>query len=260
MHDRKLILFDFDGVIMDGMDEYWYSSLMVCKRFLNSDSLPKNLNINMNVSNVFKDMRPWVKYGWEMVLLTHEIVKKNQPLDDVSKYDFLSNYQQNCQDVLKNNLWEPTILQSYLDQVRGLQISSNIETWIKLHKPFLPVLSFIKRAQEDGFKIAIISTKSNLFTSKILKQFNIFPELIFGYQEGKKVDIISNLVEEYEIFGFIEDRKKTLLNIIDNNKTSKIRCFLADWGYLKSTDKIDLHNKIKLIRLKDLKNLLANSH
>ena len=258
MHDQKLILFDFDGVIIDGMDEYWYSSLMVCKKYSNSDSLPKNLNINKKVSNIFKEIRPYVNYGWEMVLITHEIIKQNQPLDDFSKDDFLKNYQQNCRNIIKNNSWDPTFLQSYLDDVRKSQISTDLNKWINLHKPFLPVISFIKKAQAKGFKIAIISTKSNLFTSEILNQFNVIPELIFGYQAGKKVNIISNLIEKYEIIGFIEDRKKTLLNIIEHNKTSEIKCFLADWGYLRSSDRLNLPNKITLIKLKDLKNLLAN--
>ena len=259
MPNQKLILFDFDGVIVDGMNEYWYSSLMVCKKYLNSDILPMNLNINIRVSHTFKEVRPWVKYGWEMVLLTHEIIKKNDPLDDLSRNDFLRNYHQNCQDVLTKNSWEPKTLQLYLDKVRQLQISSDLDKWIDFHKPFFQVISFIQKAQEDGCKIGIISTKSSNFTSKILRRFNVYPELIFGYQDGTKLEIISNLIKEYEIIGFIEDRKKTLLKINENNKTNKIRCFLADWGYLKRSDRLELPKEIILVKLKDLKNILANS-
>tara|TARA_Y100001968_G_scaffold332814_1_gene392451 strand:+ start:1432 stop:2214 length:783 start_codon:yes stop_codon:yes gene_type:complete len=260
VQNQKLVLFDFDGVIVDGMNEYWYSSLMVCKKYLNSDALPINLNIDMKVSNTFKEVRPWVKYGWEMVLLTHEIIKKNKPLDHLSKKDFLNNYPKNCKDVLTRNSWEPDILQLYLDKVRQSQIKSDLDKWINFHNPFFKVISFIKKAQEDGFKIGIISTKSSKFTSKILNSFNVYPELIFGYEAGTKVKIISNLIKEYEIIGFIEDRKKTLLNITGNNKTNKIRCFLADWGYLKESDRLNLPRDIILIKLKDLKNILANSN
>ena len=260
MQNQKLILFDFDGVVIDGMNEYWYSSLMVCKNYLNSKLLPANLNINMRVANTFKEIRPWVKYGWEMILITHEIIKHDNPLNDSLKSDFLKNYQQNCQDLLIQNSWEIKNLQKQLDKVRELQISSDFGNWIKLHKPFLPVISFMKKSQEDGFKIGIISTKSKIFTSKILSTFNIYPELVFGYEEGNKVDIISNLIEDYEIIGFIEDRKKTLLNVKRNKSTSKIKCFLADWGYLKNTDRLNLHKEIILLKLKDLKNILANSN
>tara|TARA_Y100000589_G_scaffold245330_1_gene233050 strand:+ start:273 stop:1055 length:783 start_codon:yes stop_codon:yes gene_type:complete len=259
VQNQKLILFDFDGVIIDGIDEYWHSSLIVCKQYLNSDLIPVNLNINMSVSNTFKEVRPWVKYGWEMVLLTHEIIKNKDPLNDLSKNNFLKNYQQNCQDVLTKNSWDPTTLQRYLDKVRQLQISSDLEKWINLHEPFLQVISFMRKSQEDGFKIGIISTKNKIFTSKILSRLNIYPELIFGHQDGTKVDIVSNLIKEYEIIGFIEDRRKTLLNIIENRKTYQTKCFLAEWGYLKKSDKVNLPKEITLIKLKDLKSLLANS-
>ncbi len=260
MQSQKLILFDFDGVIIDGMNEYWYSSLMVCKKYLNSKLIPKNLNIDMKVSNTFKELRPWVKYGWEMVLLTHEIIKLNKPLNDFSKNDFLKNYHQNCQNLLAENLWEPKVLQIYLDKSRQVQISTDLDKWIELHKPFLQVIDFIKKAQKNGYKVAIISTKSSIFTSKILRKFNIYPELIFGYQDGTKVDIISNLIRHYEVIFFLEDRKKTLIDIIENKRTNTIRCLLADWGYLKKSDRIHLPKEIILIKLKDLKNLLANSN
>ena len=126
MQNQKLILFDFDGVVIDGMNEYWYSSLMVCKNYLNSKLLPANLNINMRVANTFKEIRPWVKYGWEMILITHEIIKHDNPLNDSLKSDFLKNYQQNCQDLLIQNSWEIKNLQKQLDKVRELQISSDL--------------------------------------------------------------------------------------------------------------------------------------
>ena len=259
MHNQKLILFDFDGVIIDGIKEYWYSSLIVCKQYLYSDLIPPNLNINMKVSNTFKELRPWVKYGWEMVLLTHEIIKIKEPLNELSTNNFLKNYQQSCQDVLKKNSWDSKNLQKYLDNVRQLQISADLENWINLHDPFLEVISFIKKSQENGFKIGIISTKNKLFTSNILRKFNIYPELVFGYQDGTKVKIVSNLINEYEIIGFIEDRRNTLINIIENKKTNQTKCFLAEWGYLKKSDTVNLPKEIILIKLKDLQNLLAYS-
>ena len=32
------------------------------------------------VQNTFKEIRPWVKYGWEMILIVHEIIKTENPL------------------------------------------------------------------------------------------------------------------------------------------------------------------------------------
>ena len=143
--------------------------------------------------------------------------------------------------------------------MRKFQISEDLDKWINLHEPFLPVISFIKQSQDKGFKIGIISTKNKLFTSNILRKFNIYPELVFGYQDGTKVKIVSNLINEYEIIGFIEDRRNTLINIIENKKTNQTKCFLAEWGYLKKSDTVNLPKEITLIKLKDLQNLLAYS-
>ena len=57
--------------------------------------------------------------------------------------------------------------------------------------------------------------------------------------------------------GFIEDRKKTLIDIKQNSETSEIPCFLADWGYLKKSDRYTLRNGIKLVKLGNLEKLVA---
>jgi len=36
---QKIFLYDFDGVIVDGMQEYWHSSLLACERYLNSHNI-----------------------------------------------------------------------------------------------------------------------------------------------------------------------------------------------------------------------------
>ena len=37
--EQKIFLFDFDGVIVDGMNEYWHSSLMAYEKYLNSPKI-----------------------------------------------------------------------------------------------------------------------------------------------------------------------------------------------------------------------------
>ena len=91
----------------------------------------------------------------------------------------------------------------------------------------------------------------------IRDRLNIFPEFIFGYESGTKVKIAEKLTQTYEILGFIEDRKKTLIDIKKNSETSHIPCFLADWGYLKGSDKSTLNNEIKLLKLGNLEELVA---
>jgi len=258
VHHQKLILFDFDGVIINGIDEYWFSSKLACEKYLLTNLQNLNFNKYNEVPKIFIEIRPWVKYGWEMVLLTHEILKKYEPLNHLTKNSFLENYEENCSKLLLEYSWNSIELQRCLDDARMFQIKNNFKKWISLHQPFDEVINFIKYVKDKDYQIGVISTKGKTFTSKILSTLNIFPELIFGYESGTKVDIISKLSLSYDIKGFIEDRRNTLSNILQNNKTKFIDCYLAEWGYLKGTDKIDLPQGIKLLKIKDLEDLVAN--
>ena len=257
MHSKKLFLFDFDGVIVDGINEYWRSALLACEKFLNSPDILIDQNLYKQVSNTFIETRPWVKYGWEMLIIVHEIIKKDNPLNNDNKSDFLDKYHHNCEEILLDNSWVSEDLQKFLDKSRKYQINKDFDSWVNLHKPFYEVIDFIERIKKEKIKSAIITTKGKVFAEKILKKLNIFPELIFGYEAGTKVEIASKLSNEYTILGFIEDRKKTLIDIKQNNDTKHIPCYLAEWGYLKNTDRYNLPHEIKLLKLKDLEQLLA---
>ncbi len=257
MSSQKIFLLDFDGVIVDGMHEYWHSSLLACEKYLNSPYISVDQKLYKKVPNTFKEIRPWVKYGWEMVIIVHEIIKTENPIKTHNKGDFINNYHQNCQRVLKDNSWIAEDLQKILDKSRKYQIDKNFKTWVNLHNPFFEVLNFMEELRKKEIKTVIITTKGKIFAEKILKELNIFPEFIFGYESGTKIKIAEKLTKAYEILGFIEDRKKTLINIKQNRETSHIPCFLADWGYLKKSDRYNLSNEIKLLKLSNLKESVA---
>ena len=257
MQGQKLFIFDFDGVIVDGMKEYWHSSLLACDKFLKSPNIKIDQDIYKNISHTFREIRPWVKYGWEMILIVHEIIKKENALNDKNKKNFIANYNQNCQKILKYNSWISEDLQMFLDESRKFQINKDFEMWVNLHSPFYEVLEFIDQLKQNEIKTGIITTKGKTFAEKILKKLNISPDFIFGYESGTKIEIASQLAKEYEIIGFIEDRRKTLVDIKQNQLTSKIPCFLAEWGYLKESDRNTSASEIKLLKLKNLEHLLA---
>ncbi len=252
MHSKKLFLFDFDGVIVDGMNEYWHSALLACEKYLNSPDILIDHNIYKEVSNTFIEMRPWIKYGWEMLIIVHEITKRENSLNNNNKINFQNKYHQNCKKILLKNSWISEDLQKCLDKSRKYQIEKDFDSWVKLHKPFYEVIDFIERIKKYKIKSGIITTKGKVFAEKILEKLNIFPEFVFGYESGTKVEIAAQLTNEYEIMGFIEDRKKTLVDIKQNSYVRHIPCYLADWGYLKKTDRNNLPYEIKLLKLKDL--------
>ena len=239
------------------MHEYWHSSLLACERYLSSPYIFIDQKLYKRVPTSFKEIRPLVKYGWEMILIVHEIIKKENPLKSNNKDYFINNYHQNCQRILNDNCWIAEDLQKILDKSRKYQIDKDFKSWVNLHNPFFEVINFMKELREREIKTGVITTKGEIFVEKILKQLNIFPEFIFGYESGTKIKIAEKLTQTYEILGFIEDRKKTLIDIKQNSETSHIPCFLADWGYLKGSDRYNLDNEIKLLKLCNLKELVA---
>ena len=239
------------------MHEYWHSSLLACEKYLNSPYISLDKKLYERVPNTFKEIRPWVKYGWEMVLVVHEIIKTENQIKNFNKDDFIYDYHQSCQGILKDNSWTAEYLQKILDKSREYQIDKDFKTWVNLHNPFFEVINFMKDLRKKKIKTGIITTKGEIFAEKILIQLNIFPEFIFGYESGTKIKISEQLTENYEILGFIEDRKKTLIDIKQNSKTSHIPCFLADWGYLKGTDRHNLSDEIRLVKLDSLEELVA---
>ena len=170
MSSQKIFLFDFDGVIVDGMHEYWHSSLLACEKYLNSPYICFNPKLYKRVPNTFKEIRPWVKYGWEMVLIVHEIIKKENSIKASNKDDFIDKYNQNCQRILKDNSWRAQDLQKILDKSRKHQIDKDFETWVNLHNPFLEVINFMEKLKKNKIKTGItngtISIKKKKLTIK----------------------------------------------------------------------------------------------
>ena len=121
---KKLVIFDFDGVIVDGMQEYWHSSLLACERYLNSPNITIDQKLYQGVPNSFKEIRPWVKYGWEMILIVHEIIKTENPLKSDNKDDFINNYHQKCQKILNENYFNIKKMKSIASDIPLTHVQS----------------------------------------------------------------------------------------------------------------------------------------
>ena len=153
------------------MQEYWHSSLLACERYLYSPNITIDQKLYQGVPNSFKEIRPWVKYGWEMILIVHEIIKTENPLKNHNKDDFINNYHQNCQRILNDNSWNAEYLQKILDKSRQVQIDQDFKSWVNLHKPFFEVINFLRRHQLNirtgplGFEPRNVETKTRCLTT-----------------------------------------------------------------------------------------------
>ncbi len=246
MIEKPLLVLDFDGVIVDGIKEYWSSSRQTCLNILSAEE-KELISFSSEIPQAFKAIRPWVHHGWEMVILAAECSNKTSQLNLKGFENFSNNYQIECSLALEKWGWTPFELQEALNQTRREAISNNFNQWLNLHQPFSLVTQRLKTLEKEGIEFAVLTTKSIEFTKKLLDCLDLQPKLVFGHESGSKVDVLNQLLQKRIIRGFIEDRRNTLEKVLEDPKLKSIPCYLASWGYLKPHDRNNLPSSIKLL-------------
>ena len=244
MSKQPILVFDFDGVIVDGLIEYWNSSRKACLKLVGNEKYEEQLPLR--APDAFRKVRPWVKNGWEMVLLAAELLRTDSPIKHPAQ--FSNEYQNNCHKALKFWGWHPEQLQIALDNVRKQAIHENKEKWLESHHPFSGVVKRIQQLNNEKIEWAVLTTKSTEFTSQLLSYYKLSPTLLYGYERGSKPEVLLQISKEYLIQGFIEDRRATLETVLNTPSISWIPCYLANWGYLKNNDAQDLPIGIQLLK------------
>ena len=256
MSTKPLVVFDFDGVIIDGIYEYWQSSRQACLKLLESKFPP--IQLPNKVPQEFEYLRPWVQYGWEMVLLAAELARPKSTLREKGCKDFSRNYHRNCNNALEIWNWKPKQVQEALDNVRREAIVNNLENWLANHTAFPGVKDRLKRFNSEGIELAVLTTKNAEFTAQLLNSLSIKSDLLYGYESGSKINILIELSKSRKIKGFVEDRRATLEKVGNHPELISIPCFLASWGYLKPNDSKNLPANISLLEPITFAQPLAN--
>ena len=249
MQERSLLVFDFDGVIVDGMAEYWWSAWHAAQSL---DAAPVGLSPD-NVPEAFRCLRPWVHHGWEMVLLAAEL-SRLQPEAWVAAYDV---EQRNA---LQRRGWTAVLLQEALDGVRLRAVQRDRSAWLQLHRPFPGVPQRLRVLKEEGLDWAVLTTKSESFTAELLNAFGLEPSRLDGREAGPKPEVLLRLQRKRPLRGFVEDRRATLEAVLRTDGLQALPCFLVDWGYLKPADRTALPAGVRLIDLEQLSQPLAQWH
>ena len=248
MIEKPLLVLDFDGVIIDGIKEYWSSSRQTCLNLFSTQE-KEIILLPHEIPPTFKALRPWVHHGWEMVLLAAECSKETSQLNLKGIQNFSNNYSKECSLALTTWGWTSSQLQEALNQTRRDAISNNFDQWLNYHQPFSSVVQRLQQLEKESIEFAVLTTKSIEFTKKLLNSFGLQPKLIFGHESGSKIDVLNQLLHKRIIRGFIEDRRSTLEKVLEDPKLRSIPCYLASWGYLKPQDRKNLPSGIKLINL-----------
>ena len=123
MIEKPLLVLDFDGVIVDGIKEYWSSSRQTCLNIFSAKE-KEIISFSSEIPAAFKTLRPWVHHGWEMVILAAECSDKTSQLNLKGIEKFSKNYSKECSAALNRWGWTPSQLQAALNQTRREAISN----------------------------------------------------------------------------------------------------------------------------------------
>jgi phosphoglycolate phosphatase-like HAD superfamily hydrolase len=232
-----LLVFDFDGVLVDGMAEYWWSARRAALALHPQQRLPEQAPPGFGL------LRPLIHKGWEMVLAALEL---SRPDLDLSAY--LEAYDDRTAAALKRWQLHPSALQQALESLRSEAIRNDLATWLALHHPYPGVPERLHQLAEEGSDWLVLTTKGGSFAAALLQAYDLQPLAVYGHEQGSKPEVLLRLsAEQPQPLWFVEDRRPTLEAVRRTTGLEAVRCFLVSWGYLSPGDARQLPAGIQLL-------------
>ncbi|MEO0989095.1 MAG: HAD family hydrolase [Cyanobacteria bacterium J06639_14] len=232
-----LLALDFDGVLCNGLIEYFQTAWKAyCQLF---DVAPKEPPAGL--AERFYPLRPVIETGWEMPLLLHALL---QGVDDATVLD---HWPTLVQEILGETNIQADYAMAQVDGVRDRWIQTDLDSWLSLHQFYPGVIARLQQAIVDGIYPVIISTKEGRFIQALLAQAGV--ELAADQIIGKEIkqpktatlrQLRQNLPQGHPqppTIWFVEDRLKTLEKVKAQPELTDILLFLADWGYNTEAEK-----------------------
>lgn len=247
----NILALDFDGVICNGLREYFQTSWQVyCQIWSPSNTTPPP-----DLAPSFYRTRPVVETGWEMPVLLAAI------LDGISEDEIFSDWSNiHPQIILKYNLI-PKEIGATVDRVRDESIAKDLEQWLNLQEFYPGISTRLNQLINDQVEIRIITTKEGRFVRALLtKSQIILPDnWVIGKecQKPKHQTLRELLVgREDQVIWFVEDRLNTLLSVQDQPDLTNVKLYLADWGYNTESERDSVKNypNIQLLSLDQFNN------
>ncbi|MGD1863462.1 MAG: HAD family hydrolase [Phormidesmis sp.] len=236
MTHPELIAFDFDGVICDGLIEYFQTAWQAyCLLFNPDDKQPPE-----GLAERFYPLRPVIETGWEMPVLVRVLVQKgHQP--DIDQQIIKHWPEMALPYLTEANLTKVESVQA-LDGVRDRKIKENPSDWLALHRFYPGMIEQLGSLLASNTPIYIVSTKEGRFIKSLLAQSGLsFPaERIIGKEVKRpKYETLRLLKDKHAVSNiwFVEDRLPALKAVTQQPDLSEVQLFLADWGYNLAADR-----------------------
>jgi hypothetical protein len=227
-----VLALDFDGVLCDGMREYFEASRRTYARVWPEEPGPSD-----TLFAVFARLRPVITTGWEMPLLLRAITggwrEEDVATDWVRVRDELI--------AAAPGLHGPALVEALtrtLDEVRRSWIAADPGGWLESNVPYCSLSELHAIVAAPG-ETVLVTTKEGEFAGRILDHWGISLAGIQGKESGThKCENLRALIRTgTKVRGrrprlwFVEDRLETLQHVTTHPDLEDVRLFFAAWGY-----------------------------
>lgn len=230
MTTPDILALDFDGVLCDGMAEYFETSRRTAARAWPGERVPGAEHLP-----AFRRLRPVIMTGWEMPLLLRAIGQGRPESDILEGWPMVRDEQIGTSP---HGAALVEWLTRTLDEVRREWIAADRADWIARNAPYCE-LEALRGLVGKPERAVLVTTKEGEFARLILDVWRVPLAEIQGKEAGThKCDNLRALIAAYtETHGrrprlwFVEDRFETLAHVTTHADLEDVGLFLAAWGY-----------------------------
>jgi len=234
MTATTLLALDFDGVLCDGLQEYFQTSWRAYRQlYLTAASEPEPA-----IADAFYRTRPVIETGWEMLVLVRALLAEVPEAHLHADWPAVRN-----RFVTEDRLDGPELAR-LLDGVRDEWIACDLDGWLGLHRFYPGAIARLQAwsSPTEPVEVYIVTTKEGRFTRQLLQRAGVeLPaERIIGKEiRQPKAETLRQLQASHPEAAprFVEDRLATLENVARADDLDAVELFLAEWGYTTETDR-----------------------
>jgi hypothetical protein len=227
----NILALDFDGVLCDGMHEYFETSRRTYMRLWPNEQAPGE-----ELFPVFRALRPVIMTGWEMPLLLRAIMQGRSASTLLQHWEAVRDELVHAESPQGNTLVEA--LTHTLDDIRRAWIATTPGDWLARHVSYCP-LDDVRRLLAEPECTVLVTTKEGAFARQLLDHWGLHLANIQGKEAGThKCDNLRALMAQYAAahgqrptLWFVEDRLETLQHVTTHADLDDVGLFLAAWGY-----------------------------
>ena len=226
-----MLIFDFDGVLVNSLDE-----IVLTTYNATTDSLVTYLDeVPTDLTRMFKNNRFHVQQIGDAIPLMHWcLTHRSKDPDKILTCRQYREIARQADMALKDRT-------SLIYAARKRFIDKDIQKWLALHQTYQPLWDELSQHQNHPF--IILTNKNHDATLRLCRHFGLNIAAGDIYSGDKGVTKIENMLQIQERFGrrqflFIDDSIKNLqeLDLHFNRDKKVLSLALAAWGYIGAGD------------------------